>query len=281
MPDSLALDSATRVYEQLLTQIDVTGLSIGIPRGPGVAMHEGEGYADALIDLSRLLEEYRFEAAVGALYAAGVKDEVTALRESAEKPPHNAGFSNKARAMLAGIIAQGAPPAKLLTDPKGQMAGMRILGGWWAAQLYDSALMRGVAVLDRLVTLLYYVEGQKVDVDWMPAFRGRTLRKLQTWQDESEWTNLMAILDSPLFVAAKGYRDGLVHRSRYAMELHGDFAVGRFDSDGHLVELGSGGDVHFGLVAAFHNEILRGAVEDTAALITRTMGARGVPLPPA
>lgn len=281
MPEPLALDAAAIVYDQVLSQIDIMGLNIGIPHGEGVAMHEGEGYADALIDLSRLLEEYRFEAVIAAIYAAGVKDQLAAVRDVMARPPHNAGFSNKARAILAGIIAQGAPPLDLITNPENEMSGMQVLGGWWAAQLYDSALMRGVAVLDRLVTLLFYVEGLPVDPDWTPAFRERTVRKLTSWTAEPEWSTFTALLHHELFVMAKGYRDGLVHRVRDAAELHGDFLVGRFRTGGHEQTTGFGGDVHFAMVAGFYNEVLRRAVSDTAALISRTMEARGARLPPA
>lgn len=281
MPEPLALDAAAIVYEEVLSQIDIIGLNIGIPHGKGVALYEGEGYADALIDLSRLLEEYRFEVGVAALYAAGVKDQLAAVRDVMAQPPHHAGFSNKARAILAGVIAQGAPPSGLITNPGGEISGMRVLGGWWAAQLYDSALMRGMAVLDRLVTLLFYVEGLPVDPDWTPAFRERTVRKLQSWTDEPEWVTFTALLNHELFIMAKRYRDGLVHRVRDAAELHGDFLVGRFRPEGHEQTVGFGGDVHFAMVAAFYNEVLRQAVSDTAALISRTMVARGAEMPPA
>lgn len=280
MPDPLALDAAAIVYDQVLSQIDIMGLNIGIPHGDGVAMHEGEGYADALIDLSRLLEEYRFEAAIAAMYAAGVKQQLAAVRNVMAHPPHNAGFSNKARAILAGIISQGAPPFHLMTKPESEMSGMRVLGGWWAAQLYDSALMRGVAVLDRLVTLMFYVEGLPVDPDWTPAFRERTIRKLTSWTAEPEWSAFTALLHHELFITAKGYRDGLVHRVRDAAELHGDFLVGRFRSGGHEQTAGFGGDVHFALVANFYNEVLRQAVSNTSALISGTMEARGARRPP-
>lgn len=279
LPDDAALATATTVYEEVLSLIEIQGLAVGIPHGAGVAMHEGEGYANALIDLSRLLEEVRFEASVAALYAAGVRDALREVRERNDTPSLQAGFANKARAILAGFIATGVPPANLIHDPTLGMGGMRVLGGWWAAQLYDSSMMRGVAALDRLVALLFYVEGLEVNPDWTPAFRRRTMEKLRTWTNDPEWSELLALLDHELFVMAKGYRDGLVHRSRYAAELHGDFVIGRFDAEGHLVEKGFGGDIHFAIVASFYNEVLRVAVGLVTTLVSRAMESRGAQVP--
>lgn len=279
VPDQVALDRAQDVYENVLPMIATQALSVGLMGAPGAPLHEGADYADALIDLTRLLEEVRFEAAVGSLYASGVRDELRTLHEKMKEPPHNLGFSNKARAILAGSIATGAPPSQLIFSPERSIAGARVLGGWWSAQLYDSAMMRGVAVLDRLVTLLFYTEGLTVNPDWTPAFRDRTLNKLNEWRQEPEWADLVGLLKNELFLLAKGYRDGLVHRVRYAAELHGDYVIGRFREDGHEQEEGFASNMHFAIVAGFYNEVLAPATALVTALITKTMKARGVELP--
>ena len=279
MPSPAAIEAAADVFENALSRIDINNLSIGVPHGKEVPPHEGEGYANALIDLSRLLEDVRFEAAVGVLYAVSVRDELRSVRAKMKEPPHNLAFSNQARAMLVPYIANAAPPEDLISQPGKQMPGVRVLGGWWAGQLFDSAMMRGVAVLDRLVTLLFYTEGLPVDPDWTPAFRRRTLLKLTGWVDEPEWADLLALLDHEMFLVAKSIRDGLVHRGRYASELHGDFLVGHVSPQGHYDEAGFGPDVHFAIVAAFYNEVMRPAAAAVSGLVTRTMTARGYELP--
>jgi len=280
MPDPIAFSHAMDVYENVLPLISTQGLAVGIVGGAGVPLHEGEDYADALIDLTRLLEEVRFEAAIGSLYATGVREELRTMSEKLSQPPHSAGFSNKARAILAGSIAIGAQPSQLIFDPGANIPGVRVLGGWWAAQLYDSAIMRGVSALDRLVTLLYSVEGLPIDPDWTPSFKKRTLQKLQGWTHEPEWAELVALLQSEVFELAKGYRNGLVHRVRYATELHGDYLIGRFRENGHEQEAGFASNLHLAMVAAFYNDVLSPATAAVTTLVTKTMRARGVELPP-
>lgn len=279
MPDSTAMDEAAKAYDDVLSNIDIQELAVGIPHGADVAIHEGEGYADALIDLSRLLEEVRFGASVGMLYATGVRIQLLEVQAKMQTYPHNLGFSNKARAMLTGYIAEGAPPLHLLTNPSQKIAGSRVLGGWWAAQLYDSAMMRGVAALDRLTTLLFHVEGLPVNSEWTPSFSKGSLEKLSIWRAETEWTKLIELLDDELFRFARRYRHGLVHRTRYAAQLHGDFVVGRWTEEGSAPEVGFPPDVHFAIVAAFYNDVLRRAVTLVSSLVVKTMRSRGIELP--
>jgi len=273
-PDRESRDAGRRVHFEILPHPDLKLFPMGITLGSFDT--EGETHADALTDMARLIEEFRFETAVAQMYSHGVKREVRELRARMEEHPHSLGFSNRARAMLVSYTSAGVDPSELIDNPQMPIAGTRVLGGWWAAQLYDSAMMRGTAILDRLVTLLFCIEGRPVDPNWMPVFRHRTLRQLVTWAGEPEWKVLLDTLDHELFELAKGYRDGLVHRHRYSAELHGDHLVGRWEEGAWWNELGIKSESHFALVAAFYNEVLLPAIQATGDLIARTMEERGV-----
>lgn len=61
-------------------------------------------------------------------------------------------------ALLAGYGQNNFPPDQLLLNPTAALGGHRVLSGWWAAQLLDSAIIRGIAVLDRVAILLHCID---------------------------------------------------------------------------------------------------------------------------
>ena len=70
--DGEATRSADEVYHQQLPPIDVTAFSVGFPVQEGQVpllphREQREIYADSLFDLSRLLEEVRFEVALAVM----------------------------------------------------------------------------------------------------------------------------------------------------------------------------------------------------------------------
>jgi len=110
-------------------------------------------YADALFDLSQLGEEFRFQAAAGALYSLGLQDQIAAAIPAEPMEGAGIGVPTVVRALLAAYMRPTPSPSALLHDPGQSIAGHRVLGGWWAAQLFDSALIRGMSALDRLAIL--------------------------------------------------------------------------------------------------------------------------------
>lgn len=226
--------------------------------------HRVELFGDALSDLSRLLEEYAFEAAVAATYLQTTQAKRHSVRAERTSGLKAVPLSSTIRALLSPYLAPLPMPSALLSDPNADVPGFRVLGGWWAAQLIDSAFLRGLAALDRIASMLYLASEHEVDEDRMPAFRAPELRRLNDHYGGESWTSMRALLQDPIFEFVKSYRDGFVHRHRLPMELHGDHTA-----------LGPGGEVyrgiepkdHFSLVLAFHERVLKQACELAGTLV--------------
>ena len=150
------------------------------------------------------------------------------------------------------------------------------MGGWWAAQLYDSAILRGRAILDRLMTLLYCVDNQKIDPKWSPSFSEKNLLRLVSWSEAPEMHALHALTNNEVFALAKEYRDGLVHQERLASELHGDHLIGRTSDGESWIEQGIPSETQLTLVVEYYRQILVPAIHSTQSLIVRTLQASGV-----
>lgn len=190
-------------------------------------------YDATLVDLVRLLEEFRYGITVASLYAIDAQGTMAAMRGNHKEWPHNVGLSVHVMAMLSGRGNNHLPPDQLLIDPTTRMPGSRLLGGWWAGQLIDSAIVRGISVMDRIATLLFCHAGL-VDPSRMPAFRHWHLRKLSAvLGGEPEWGELLDLSTNEVFEFVKNLRDGYIHRSRLPSELHGDFVTSSRDDQGN------------------------------------------------
>lgn len=108
-----------------------------------------------LFDLSQLAEEFRFLTSAGALYSLGLQEQVAAAIPDVTAPGADIAVPVVVCALLAGYMRPMPPPSVLLHDPGQSIAGHRVLGGWWAARLFDSALIRGMPAFDRLAVLLF------------------------------------------------------------------------------------------------------------------------------
>lgn len=243
----------------------------GVRTGPEVDTNPASIlYDETLVDLVRLLEEFRFGASVGAMYARGVREQVRPLRESHKLWPQNVGMSPKVLALLAGYGQNTLPPDQLLLDPTAALGGHRVLGGWWAAQLLDSAIIRGIAVLDRVAILLHCIAGH-IDSRRMPAFRAHYLDRLTTvFGADPEWETLHGLGRSEIFLFVKDMRDGHVHRMRLPAELHGAFVTGGIDAGGRYQStLGADPDIQWALATALFQDVICPAIEAAGAIVAR------------
>lgn len=268
MPNADSQVFAARVFREDLEPPNLDSLRNWIVRG-GMDDDRANSalYDDALYDLTKLLEEFRYEAAVACLYSTGLREEIGLLASEQHEGLNALGLPVKVRALLSGYAATPSP-IDLFRQPAEGIPGLRILGGWWAAQLYDSALLRGMSVLDRLMTLLYCVDGQIINSKSMPSFRAGSMRGLLRWAERDEWIVLRELLGNPIFESVKSYRDGLVHRRREPMELHGDHVVGGWNDDGtNTLRRGGAADMHLVLVLDFYKLIMLPAFACVSALI--------------
>ena len=145
-------------------------------------------YVDALTDLRRLVDEYRFES----LLALALLRDYVIKRDRGEAPTIELSGDERLDTMpwpvesLVLLLLRSPPnAAEVFDDPHKQIAGGRILSRWLAAQLIDSALYRGSAACDRLAILLRCRAGLPVEL----AKRGE--RRQPTSRD-ALWTTSMA-----------------------------------------------------------------------------------------
>ena len=269
-PDEFAISTAKSFLTSELELIDIEPLrAVLMRRTPRVSLGDEDLYADALYDLIKLLEEYRYLSAVGVLYATSVEDEIQAIAEAQSKGPGSVGMSSAVRALLAGMGAANGDPSTHLKTPGITIPGLRVLGGWWAAMLYDSALIRGMAIMDRIAALLAIESGQQIKPDWMPIFRTKFLDKLPSWQHTPEMAQLHELASGKLFEFVKSYRDGFVHKQRVPVELHGDHRRGGWRPDGTTSMVpGISAYEHAGLVSMFYNDVISVACDAAGHLIS-------------
>jgi len=168
------------------------------------------------------------------------------------------------RALLAPYSGFLPMPSKLISEPTAPTPGLRILGGWWAGQLIDSAILRGLSALDRVATILFLAADQPISETRMPAFRSDELRKLRNSYAGEEWNRLRELTHHELFLFVKDYRDGFIHRQRKPMQLHGDHTT--FGADGTIYQ-GIEASMHFALLPALHQHVMRPACELAGRLV--------------
>ena len=215
-------------------------------------------YSDILLDLTRLIEEFRFEMAVGAMYAEGLEPELTELNNSETTGFAAYGMPASVKALLSGYSARTPSPYDLLTSPASRISGSRLLGGWWAAQLLDSALIRGRSAMDRLAALLFCADDAQLDPNHLPAMAPETIKKLKSWAGTAEIAELQTTLADETYEFVRSMRDGLVHRKRKPMVLHGDHVLVAPDEGGDPAQnvAGISPDIQIALGLAFYNETL-------------------------
>jgi hypothetical protein len=288
MPDIEVFDKADAIYRDDLPSLNVepfaNWLSAALQRthdtGDQDERHpharttdeQRDVYADALLDLTQLAEELRYSTSVGAVYLIGVRDDVAAVKDQATNIAGGVAVLTVAHALLAPYMRPNPGPSQLITHPDQPIAGQRVLGGWWAAQLFDSALIRGLACLDRLAIVLHCAAGKPLVRDRqtkelrLPAFRASYLQAVADAYDPTQWAKLTALLDHEIFKLVKRYRDGFVHQRRISMELHGEYPDARDTAAGRIRVLSP--DQHLALVIAFHKLVLTPACVLAADLIT-------------
>jgi hypothetical protein len=240
-------------------------------------------YFDALNDLHLLVEEYRFSA----LLAVTLLRDYSLKRERGDAPPTpgavDARFDNMAWpvevvAVMRGYATEPPNAAELFEDPHQQMSGNRILSRWFAAQLIDSALYRGIAACDRMAILLRCQAGLPVKVTSkgerrQPSFSKSHLKALNSsYATTPVWKRLVDLATSPLFEFVRQERNGFTHERRRPSELHGERAIvyGSQGSGPEETVFPLDAASHYALAPAFYNEVLCKALAMTRELISES-----------
>jgi hypothetical protein len=183
-------------------------------------------FEDALYDLSQLLDEIRIEHSLAVVYITALRKELLAVH--GETPELI--LDTTAKALLTVFQDRHNLPSDVFLRPKEEISGERILGGWFAGQLFDSAIIRCFAVLDRIMIMMACVadvtfKPQKSDPDVLsyPSFnRSGTNKVALFYENDPLWKDFVSLLDDEIFKLLKRYRNGFMHSRRYASQLHGE-----------------------------------------------------------
>ncbi len=263
-----AVQSSDDVYHGQLEPIDISAFAAGLLDERGKApllpsREEREIYADSLFDLSRLLEEVRFEVALAVMLLVDFRvrrdmGEV-GIREN---PDNNIGMPVQILAVLAPYSMQPPSPTDLLRSPHQPISGYRHLSRWFAAQLLDSAILRTLSCMDRVVTMLHLRAGLAVKKRsdgtlLLPSFTRQDLRALRpAYERHGSWKDFRAIIDNPIYGLIKRFRDGMVHHRRWPSELHGETKVAYWDVGGPVEGRPGPDQTYVGLSAQDHVALL-------------------------
>jgi hypothetical protein len=161
-------------------------------------------------------------------------------------------------AVLMAYAAEPPSPTALLRSLHQRMSGHRYLSRWLAAQLLDSAILRALSCMDRIVTMLHLraglaVEKRRDGTHHLPSFTKQGLRVLRASYDKNPaWNDFTVIFDHPVYELIKRFRDGMVHHRRWPSELHGESRVSYWDAGGLAVDGGGPEQVYEGLVLQPH-----------------------------
>ena len=238
-------------------------------------------YADALLDLSMLVEEVRFEVGLAVMLLVDFAERCPAEVERLNSPrpwPHSVGIPTIAMALLTPHARPHPSPSSLTERLHESMGPDRHLSRWFAGQLLDSALVRVLSCLDRLATLLQLSSGRGVartarGTLRMPAFGPAFVRELRaSLGDREPLDRLDGVAQHELLAWAKDVRNGQIHARRWPSMLHGERKVvySWEDENGTYQSLSSEGltaQEHVGMLRALWEHALTPAVVATSDLV--------------
>lgn len=268
-----------RLFESKWPRISLEGLSDPlVPRPP--ELREGRldavtraRFSDTLTEVRRLMDEIEFSTGMAHLL----------LRDFAARNPSvstspNYALPEDVNALLSAYLPR-ISVGDLLSDLHRKIPGDRYLSRWLAGMLLDGALVKQVAVLDRMATLLELATGAPLRAGrWIaPVFSARDLdRSAGYYGEDPAWNRLHELANDEVTIWIRDeVRGGLVHRRRWPSSLAGDetLTYGYLNSEGEYVS-----DEHPGLTAGKHlalvemtwNRILAPAVRGTASVLAPT-----------
>jgi hypothetical protein len=287
--DSQAVEDACEAEREHFRPPNVDGLSdaaVAYPENARRVISDPllkRTYLDALMDLHFLVDEYRFEAVLGlALLRDYVikrdRGDAPALKLTGDARFDQMAWPAETVVVMQRYARQPPNPSQIFRDPHQQIAGGRIFSRWFAAQLVDSALYRGIAACDRLAILLRCQAGLPIETTThgeqrQPSFTPGDMREIgREYATTADWAGLYALTSNSLFDFIKQQRNGFTHQRRTPSELHGERAIVYAADDGADEEVAPTMDAqtHYTLAPAFYNEVVLTAIELTRAIIVES-----------
>lgn len=231
LPSHHALEGAQRILVEDLPAIDLVGLTrwltLQLQRGSNDNHENCRVYADALYNMSRLIDELRFEASLAAVYIIDLGENASANKRSHGKPSAAFSMPGVALSLLSPRLEDRPLLTQLFSEPATPLAGHRMLAGWFAAQLIDSALMRSIAALDCIAVLLWSAAGRSFKKDsgnnlLLPTFCQFDMKIIDDeYGSNPAWPSLYQLTEHSSLQLVRPYNRGFAHRRRMPMQLHG------------------------------------------------------------
>jgi hypothetical protein len=221
-----------------------------------------EIFQDSFSEIVNLMEESRLLASLAAAYLQDLDESFQRFRESQVQ----ISMSGKVGALLAGYIDFNHPPSMLFSSPQRHISKNRLMGTWFAGTLIDSAIIRQIAIVDRILAILVSVlnlpiERFKDSGELIyPSANPKTLQKLSSHLSSEDSSKFLDILVNENFKTLKDFRDRFVHRHRVETQLHGDFFYKIRDDSPELFR-GLDSDHHLALTLYAHREVILPLIE--------------------
>jgi hypothetical protein len=282
--DPEAIADARNVEHQDFVVPDYTQLSDAVfeyPENKARVIDDPElrrTYSDALMDLHHLVDEFRFESLLALTILRDYvlkrdRGEAPAIRGSGDPELDALPLPASVITVLLSYAREPPSPATLFCNPHQQISGGRILSRWFAAQLIDSALYRGIAACDRLAILLRCqaslpVARTRGGDRRQPSFSSSDLRELDpAYARFADWKQLRELAVNDLYQFVKQERNGFTHERRRPSELHGERAMVYGPTMQEEVVPGMDAQTHYALAPGFYNVVLLPAIRLTRGAI--------------
>lgn len=279
--------ASTNVLIGPLRPISLEDFTSPLARAPLATSPEQAAYSELFSDLADLLEEYRFEVAFGLMLLVDFELAVSGGRATQNSATDESALPPVVTGLLTAYTREPPPPARLFTAPYEHMSEFRVLQTWFAAQLFDSALYRGIAALDRLASLIWLAADRPLSSasdtgTWFPAFRESWSTDMQTFLKASgrwgevreDWGALDQCLDNRLLKYALTVRHGFTHGLRLPSQLHGHHV--RANVTQTLALRAFRPEEHEALAVALHDTSLRQATETAGRIVSKLSPRPGV-----
>lgn len=276
-PTPYSIEQARQNYAKILPTVDLTGLTGWLTTQLQRGMSDDNEYCmlfgDALYEISRLIDELRFEVALATVYIREFDDKTSTRASSTDGLRGSFEVPRNAITLLSPPLEGGRLLSSFFVDPSASIAGQRTIAGWFTAQLLDSALIRAVAAIDCLPVLLWSAAETPMRTGRcgrlsLPKFCSSDLELVAFRYDSGPaWSNLCKLTEHTYMHLAVAYHDGFIHQRRAPRKLHGG-RKSAITFGGHRSAAVMSADRQLKLVSNFICSVLHPAIKYTNQILS-------------
>lgn len=276
-PTPYSMERARQNYADILPAVNLAGLTswltTQLQRGMSDNNEHCMLFGDALFEISRLIDELRFEVALAAVYITDFDGKTSTRASSADGLHGSFEVPGNAITLLSPPLEGDRLLSSFFIDPSASIAGQRTIAGWFAAQLLDSALIRAVAAIDCLPVLLWCAAETPMRTGYhghpsLPTFCSNDLGIVALRYDSnSAWSDLCKLTEHKYMHQAVTHRDGFIHQRRAPTKLHGG-KKSAITFGGHKSVTVMSADRQLKLVSNFTRSVLHPAIKYTNQILS-------------